>query len=335
MHLLTLVSMLALQAAASPVRQPADIRARLDAYEKRTQQTNRPDPAALAEIGRLVIEQSRRSPKFQVWTEACASTVVAESHDCASRLRAILNRSTEPIERRAEAAAALIARGDTEAGAALHSALKTARTATLAPLAPIVALLPAADAVPLLTRLTASPSTAEQSVGCRYLGGFDTAEVRAAVTKVVDTNPPGTEPWLVCMIARARLRDVDARTVAGYGHTLQGEGLLYAAGVMLEVGDQESAEQILTDLTHRGSTGSRLAAATQLIGHKNEVAIPIIEAALRDPDRDIRAQAVAAERKLKRPPSVLVRGMLADGFEIVRIRAAEIALEWEHRELFR
>src|SRR5215831_21224774 len=97
---------------ASSVPAAADVRARLAAYEQRLARTQSPDPAELGDIARVVIEQARRSPKFAVWTEACASTVVPDSDTCGPRLWAVLNRQTETRAARAEAASALVARGD-------------------------------------------------------------------------------------------------------------------------------------------------------------------------------------------------------------------------------
>jgi hypothetical protein len=315
---------------APPTRRPTgtEIRTRLDAYEKQVQQTGRPDPAALGEIGRLVIEQERRSQTFRTWSEACGSTAAPDSDNCGPRLWAVLKAPGQPLSRRAEAGAALIARGDPEAAGALSEILKPIAPAVLAPLAPIVATMPAARAVPLLVRLSESSSTADQSAACRELGGFDKPEARAALAKVVAASAPGTEPWLLCQISRGRLRepDIPPGAIAGYGHTLQGDGLMFAAQTMAANGD-DSARQVLTDLTHRGSFLSRVTAADLLIPLDRDAAIPIIEAGERDGDPQTRAKALDAERRLRRDPPAQVRRMLLDIDEVVRIRAAEVVLD--------
>jgi hypothetical protein len=82
--------LLFVQSPTAPKSAPqsgTNVRARLDAYEKQAQQTGRPDPIALGEIGRLALEQARRSQTFRVWSEACGSTAAPESEDCGQRQR--------------------------------------------------------------------------------------------------------------------------------------------------------------------------------------------------------------------------------------------------------
>jgi hypothetical protein len=311
---------------------PVDVRARVDAYERRLTRTRVQDPVELGDIARVVIEQARRSPRFVVWSEACGSTVVPDSDRCGPRLWQVLNRQTETLATRAEAASALLARGDTAAGDALADLLKTTRVSALAPLAPIIAELPARRAVPLLVRLAESASTQDQGLACRYLAAFDQDESRAAIRKVVGANPAGTEPWLWCMIGRERLHETNMPgAVLGYAHGLPAEGLLYAAQVMLDLG-QEGAIQVLTDLTHRGSTIDRLTAATVLADRAPEVAEPVIDIALASADPRLRADGLSAERRLRREPSREVRAMLSDASDMVRIRAAEDVADWASRE---
>ena len=317
---------------ASSVPAAADVRARLAAYEQRLARTQSPDPAELGDIARVVIEQARRSPKFAVWTEACASTVVPDSDTCGPRLWAVLNRQTETRAARAEAASALVARGDAAAADALADALKGTPASALAPLAPILAELPAKRAVPLLVRLSQSSSPADQGLACRYLGGFDQAESRDAIRAIVAANPPGTEPWLLCMIAQAQLHETNTPgAVLGYAHSLPPSGLLYAGSVMLQLGDG-SAVQVLTDLTHRGTMSERLQAAALLADRAPDVAAVVVDQALAASDAALRADALSVERRLKRDPSVVVRGMLVDATEIVRIRAAEDIRDWVGRQ---
>lgn len=312
--------------------QPVSVPARLDAYEAALARTGKPDPAALAAIAADVIVAARRSPSFVVWSEACASTLVPDDDRCATRLRAILERPTEAMRMRAEAASALIARGDARAAVVLADALRTATPAALAPLAPILAQMPARQAVPLLVRLSESPSTTDQSAACKYMGAFDDPAIREALKAVVARNPPGTDTWLYCMLARARLREPDTRNAAwGYGHTLQGEGQIDAGQVLLELGD-DAGVQLLTDLTHRGPTSARLRAASLLVDHAPAAAIPVIEAAEQDPEPGLRADALSAERRLKRDPSKIVRTRLLDPNGVVQIRAAEVVLDWAARQ---
>jgi hypothetical protein len=312
--------------------QPASTSTRLASYEAAVAATGKADPQALAAIATDVITVARRSPKFVVWSEACAATAVPDGQQCATRLRAVLNRPTERTATRAEAASALITRGDTLAASTLAAVLQTAPTASLAPLAAIVARMPAAQAVPLLVRLSRSTSASEQAMACRYAAAFDDPAVRRALSEVTSRNSPGSDAWLYCMLGRARLGEPDTRgAVWGYGHTLQGAGQIYAAQILLDLGD-DSGVQMLTELTHRGAMRDRLSAAVLLIDRAPDAAIPVIDDAERDADPNLRADALDAERRLRRTPSIRVRAMLADTAELVQIRAAEVVLDWAARQ---
>jgi hypothetical protein len=329
----TTAFLIAAAAVVSVAAQPApDVRARLAAYEAQTAASGRPDPPALAAIARDVVAAARRAATFRVWSEACAVTTVPDSDRCAARLGAALDNTGGALATRAEAAAALMARGDKDAAEKLFQILAPTRVSALAPLAPIVALLPPRRAVPILTRLAESESKSDQSASCTALSGIDTAESRAAIARVVEGNAPGSEPWLLCMIARARLRDaISPAAVWGYGHALQGDNQLFAVRVMVEM-NHPSVEQVLTDLTRRGSTAERLGAADLLAPIAPDSAIPVIEAAEADADAGVRTVALGAERRLKRPPTKTVRAMLGDPSELVRIAAAEDVIDWASRE---
>jgi hypothetical protein len=133
------------------------------------------------------------------------------------------------------------------------------------------------------------------------------------------------------MIARARLHEtVPPGAVAGYGDTLKDEGQLFAAKVMLESGN-DAAVELLTGLTHRGDARSRLVAADLLVDVRTEAAIPVIEAGETNPDPAIRAVALESERRLKRPPPSSVRAMLTDTAGNVRVRAADVVIDWVRR----
>jgi HEAT repeat protein len=316
----------AVLAAAQPA--PPDIRARLAAYEKQVQLTGRADPAALEAIGRLVLDRAKQSSKFPVWSEACASALVGVGGDCSTRLWVVLKSSARPLSMRAEAAAALIERGDTGAPAALFDAIRNLGAAQLAPLAPIIRLMPESRAVPLLIRVLESPAAADQVVGCRALGTIDAADVRGALAKAVASNAPGTEAWSVCMVARARLREPDAvTTLWGYGQELEGEDLLDAAKAMLDVGDDRGVD-FLKLLTRRGSSQVQVAAAERLVDLDAETANRVADAKLHDPEPQVRAAALVVARRLKRVPSADIRGMLLDTAELVQLRAAELVMDW-------
>ena len=321
------------QAAVAPPARPTlgELRTRLGAYERKMAATGRPDAAELAAIANDVIEEGRRSATFSVWSQACASTMIPESADCSARLAAILNGPRETTTRRANAAAALIQKGDTAAAETVAGLLKPASLDMLTQLLPVIRQLPSRYAIPPLVRLSESPSPDDQGKSCEALSDFDVPEARTAVSKIVDQNPPGTPPWLLCMIARARLHEpTPPGAVAGYGDTLKGAGQLFAARVMLELGN-DAAIQLLTDLTHRGDTTSRLIVADLLINAKPDAAIPVIETAEANPDPSIRAAALVSERRLNRAPSKTVRSMLVDTAGIVRLRAAEDVIEWAKR----
>jgi hypothetical protein len=324
------------QVAAPPGRATlAELRTRLDAYERKTAATKRDDPAELAAIASAVITETRRSTLFAVWVDACASTEVPESDDCSSRLWTVLNNTRETTVRRANAAVALTAKGEAAAADTLAGLLKTTPAPMLVQLLPVIRQLPARHAVPLLVRISQSPSRDDQAKSCEPLSDFDVPESHAALSTIVDGNPPGTGPWLLCMIARARLHDATPPgAIAGYGDTLKGLGQLFAARVMLELGN-DAAVQLLEDLTHRGDPNSRLVAADLLIGARPEAAIPVIEAAESNPEPSIRALALLSERRLKRAPSKTVRSMLVDAAGAVRVRAAEIAIDWAKRSQIR
>jgi HEAT repeat protein len=277
-----------------------------------------------------VVVQARRSSTFAIWSAGCASTSVPDDDRCGARLWTVL-RSQERTTIRAAAAAALVARGEPEAVHALADLLRTAQPSTLVQVLPIIEKLPAADAVPLLVRLSQSSSETDQSKACEALSAFDDPASRAAITKTVAGNPAGTRPWLYCMIARARLHEtVPPGAVAGYGDTLKDEGQLFAAKVMLESGN-DAAVELLTGLTHRGDARSRLVAADLLVDVRTEAAIPVIEAGETNPDPAIRAVALESERRLKRPPPSSVRAMLTDTAGNVRVRAADVVIDWVRR----
>jgi hypothetical protein len=319
-----------------PVAQSAgpslsNLRVRLAAYERHARETGREDPAELERIAGAVIEDARRSATFSVWTEGCGSTVIGPSSECRDRLWAVLNAPRESTSRRAAAAAALMSSGDAAAADALASLLMTAPPSSIAQLAATVEKMPAKRAVPLLVRLSESPDADHQSRACEGLSSFEAPESHATFTRIVDANAPGTPPWLVCMIARARLHEpTPPGAVAGYGSTLQGHGQLFAAKVMLEAGN-DAAVQLLVDLTHRGSATDRLAVADLLVDAKPDAAIPVIDESAANPDAGVRATALRLERRLRRPPSKSVRSMLVDADGTVRVRAAEVAIDWARR----
>jgi len=327
-----LVLLAATQRPAQPVGPTlGDLRVRLAAYERQATETGRQDPAELERIARGVIEDARRSSVFAVWSEACGSTAIGPSADCAARLWAVLNATRESTSRRAAAAAALISGGDTSAADTVAPLLMAAPLATIAQLAPIIEKMPAKHALPLLVRLSGSEDADHQARACEGLSGLDVPESHTAITKIVDGNAPGTPPWLVCMIARARLHEpTPPGAVAGYGNTVGGYGQLFAAKVMLESGN-DAAVQLLVDLTHRGSAADRLAVAELLVNAKPDDAIPVIDAALGNSDAALRASALRLERRLQRAPSKTVRSMLVDADGTVRVRAVEVVIDWAKR----
>ena len=316
----------------APGFQPSPtVRARLAVYERRISETGRHDPAELAAMARTVIDGNRRSQKFAVWSEACASTTVEDTSGCTNRLWAVFNGPDQPLVKKAEAGAALIARGDAKAADAMFTLFSRLDPPKLVPLVPIVAQLPATRAVPLLIRLTEVPHDSAQASACRALGAFDTPESRAALGRMAGAHPPGTRTWLLCMVARGRLREPDAQpALSGYGHTLGGDDLVDAAAAMAETG--QDATQLLTDLTRRGSARGRIAAATALVERNPEAAIRVADESLGSPDPSIRAASLELERKLKREPSRRVRERLVDPAEGVQIAAAEVALDWAKRQ---
>ena len=321
------------QPAAAPAAPPsvAEIRTRLDAYEKHAQQTGSADPAALAPIARLAVTRALRSARFVDWTEACASNVVDAAADCRTRLWDVLNGTKESVARRAEAAAALMQLRDAKAADALVAVIKNLDTARLTPLAPIIGLMPESRALPFLLRLIESSSEASQVAACRALGRFDTPEVRAVLVKTVQAAPPGATVWATCMTARAKLKERDAvMSLWGYGRDLDGEAMLDVATVMIDAGDPRGMD-FLRDLARRGTGRARLGAAERLVDDERELAIRSAELLVKDADPELRAAALVVERRLKRPPSATVRRMLADPDPVVGLRAAEVVLDWVSR----
>lgn len=317
-------------ALAASQRGPAtpSIPARLNAYEAHVAQTGHPDAEALASIARAVIEQGRRSRTFDTWSTACASTLVPDNEACGSRLHAVLDAADQTLTARAAAAAVLLERGDASGGVDLARILEKTATPKLTSLAPVIAKLPAGAAVPLLVRLARSGSEAAEEAACRALGGFDDPRSRAALRDIVSARPPGTRTWLVCMIARARLREPDtAGALWGYGHDLPVDDQTYVAQAMVEVG-HDSAGTLLTDLTHRGSPLTKVEAALLLAPADPAAAGAVAGDAETDPDPKVRAAALDVERQLHRAPSATVRRLLVDPAAAVRLKAADVCLKW-------
>jgi hypothetical protein len=328
------VGILLALAAAMPLvpAQVPDIRTRLAAYEKQVTATGRTDPAALAAIATDVVIAERRSGVFGIWSEACGTRIVPDDGNCGPRLWTLVNRVSAPLATRVEAASALLSRGDKQAPEALYAILRRAPLTALTPFEPIIEMLPAPRAVAILGRLAGSPSETDQSAACKGLSRFDTQESRTAIGQILTKNAPASGPWLMCMIARARLHDaVPTTAVWGYGHTLQGDGQFFAAEVMIE-NDPDSATQLLTDLSRRGPMLGRLRAAELIAAADPAAAIPVIEAGEIDNDAAVRAAAVTAEQRLARAPGSVARGLLADAAPLVRIRAAENVIAWAERE---
>lgn len=328
--LLPVAAWLVLFAQATPPPVSA-IKTRLDAYERRAEQGNT-DPAELAAIGRLVIDRARVSPRFDVWSPACAVRTVPDATGCTARLRAVTEKSAEPLSRRVDAAAALVARGEASGAAILAKLLEPLETARLASLTRVITLLPAERAVPLLTRLLASSSAQDQEAGCRAAGSFDAPEIRAALSNVVTALPPGIETWLICNVARGRLGERDAvGALWGYSHDLRAPDQLYAASAMLGTGDSRGVE-LLAELTHRAAMDVRVSAAELLAERDPDTAAGVADTAELASDPQIRAAALGIERRLTRVPPTTVRRMLVDPAELVQIVAAEVVIEWANRQ---
>jgi hypothetical protein len=72
----------------------------------------------------------------------------------------------------------------------------------------------------------------------------------------------------------------------------------------------------------------QLRAAEALAATDPDAAAKVVEARLDDLNPAVRAEALAVETRLERPPSERVRSRLADIDPVVRLRAAEAVLQW-------
>ena len=322
---------LAVVQAAGPVRQSqdptADIKASLTAYEKRDPSLP-PDPEALGKIARMVMAKAVRSQTFRVWSEECASTFVTDRAACDTKLQRVLDDMAKPVPMRAGAGAILMKHKVAKADDRVFLLLKPLSPAQLTPLVGIVRQLPPDRAVPLLLRLLGSPADADKIAACRELGAFDTAQVREALKKSVTEAPPGLDVWKACTLARVRLQEPDTvGTINGITHESGADALMDAVDVMSDLGN-ENVIYVLQRVAHEGRPVSQMEAAARLADKDPAFAARLVDGRLGDPDPEVRAAALVAERRLKRAPSAAVRKLLIDPAEIVQVRAAEAVLDW-------
>jgi len=323
MLFLGLVSTLLLswQTQVSPENPRQELKRRLAAYAARDQK----DPAALRPIAQLALEAVATAPTFEVWIEACSSPYVPERSGCRDALWRTLKQQDAPLLQRVRSGAALIRRGDKSAVSLVAQLVPKLTNRELASVASAVALLPASTAAPVLLRLLGSQEVADKTAACRALGAVDIAEVRAALQSVVAQSPPSLQPWNACQVARARLKEPDSMaTISGYSRYMEGEDLLHAANVMLDIGNEQGVF-LLRRLTRDAPSIVQLRAAERLAATDPDAAARIVDAKINDPDPRVRAHALVVERELKRPSDAALSKLL-DKDELVQVRAAEAVL---------
>ena len=334
LRLVCLSVSLSIAQAATPARPPqggaTDIKALLTAYEKRDAALP-PDPEALGKISRMVMAKAARSQTLRVWSEECASTFVTDQAACDAKLQRTLDDTTKPVAMRAAAGSVLIKHKVAKAADNVFALLKPLSAAQLTPMVGIVRQLPPDRAVPLLLRLLGSSGDSDKIAACQELGAFDTPQVREALKKAVTEAPPGLAVWKACTLARVRLKEPDtAGTINGITHEGGPDALLDAVDVMTDLGN-ENVIYVLQRIAHEGRPLSQMEAAARLADKDPAFAARLIDRRLADPDPEVRAAALIADRRLKRPPSAAVRRLLIDPAEIVQVRAAEAALDWVAR----
>src|SRR5689334_22407688 len=99
---------------------------------------------------------------------------------------------------------------------------------------------------------------------------------------------------------------------------------------MADLGN-ENVIYVLQRIAHEGRPLSQMEAAARLADKDPAFAARLVDGRLADPDLEVRAAALVAERRLKRAPSAAVRKLLIDPAEIVQVRAAEAVLDWVAR----
>ena len=305
----------------------SDIKALLTAYEKRDSALP-PDAAALGNIARMVMAKTARSSLFRVWSEECASTFVTDKAACDGKLQRVLDDTTKPVAVRAAAGAVLTKHQVAKAADRVFLLLKPLTAAQLTPVVGIVRQLPPDRAVPLLVRVLGSSDDAVKVAGCRELGRFDTPQAREALKKAVTEATPGLEVWKACTLSRVRLQEPDtAGAINGITHESPADDLVDAADVMSDLGN-ENVVYVLQRIAREGRPLAQMDAAARLADKDPDFAERLVDGRLTDPDPEVRARALVAERRLKRPPSAAVRKLLIDPVESVQLRAAEAVLDW-------
>src|SRR5829696_1155643 len=313
--------------APSPAPTP---RARLAQYEQQVV-AGKADPAELVSIATIVLENGTDVTDAGPMIEACSSDFARQRTECDTTLSALSKRQTASLTDRVRAAAALVLRKQKGADALLLELARRASPSQLVGIAPSLALLPARDSVPLLASLLASGDATANTVGCRVLSDIEGTESRTAIREFLTAAPRGTQPWFACVLAAARLGDVDAQQTSRSIWTyLHGYDLVTAADVLVAI-DEELAVSLLQQATREARGITRLDAADRLVKLRPEVAKSIMEETLDDQDPEIRSAALQVHRHLQLEPSWDVRGRLLDTDPVVRLRAAETVLDWDAR----
>ncbi|HVL68401.1 MAG TPA: hypothetical protein VM364_14155 [Vicinamibacterales bacterium] len=317
--------------------QPAstELRARLAAFEQRTSPAAG-DEAELAAIADQVLrEAASHGATSDVVVLACSSDFAAANTACHDRLWRIARERSTAVHVRAEAAAALVRRGDKEASAALVELARGASARQLAAMAPSLLALPSELSLPIFSRMLSADEPAATTQACRALGEIDAFESRHAVQGFLAATPRGTGEWYACLLAAAELGDVSAlQEVRFRTPYMRGVDLIAAGQVLLRV-DQELGLSLLMQATRQGTDLLPLEAADRLAAARPDLARDIAEKALRSPDARARAGGLMVYRRLMLDPTPEVRSMLADADPSVRVRAAEVVLELRRKRASR
>jgi len=293
----------------------------LASYERLLSLTGQPDPAALADISRAVLQRDRRDQMPLARVESCRALFRMGDAECKADLELAANDARMAPRVRLTAAAALAEKD--RAGVLLLQRVGDSITGYNKPLvAEAASRLPASAAVPLLTRLLASPVPDAQVVAATLLGDFDTPAARSALKAVVATEGSAARP--AARIALAKLGDPEQlRLMGGVVERLEGADRYRVGSALAAAGDPRGL-QLLERALSDDDPIVRIDAAAAIAPRLPAKAYPVIEEALRTGDLNARAHALEVVASLGWAPSTEMWKLLKDANAVVRVRAAEI-----------
>jgi len=312
---------------APPPTSDAAIKSRLEAAAR---QGNKPQD--LRAIAGDVLTSVRQSPKPEVQVAGCTSTATPDA-TCTDRLKAIATNDRSSMELRLRAAGALVLRHeDSDVPALFDRLAKDATEQDVASVLDLLAVLPAANAVPVLTRLVEVGSDSNKVEAVRVLGGFATPEVINTLERVGKSTQAGSTLWAAVIAARAKLGQTDALQTVGAAHQYLEPRDLLAAGEGLRAANDPRADPILM-LTVRKSSGvDQLRAVALVKDSMQDWFTRVLASGLKSPDAAVRREALAITKSTddSLPPGV--PAFLLDPDATVRVAAAELIVAWAARQ---